>query len=319
MYFDSFVDGGSASRFYGIVTRGSSGTIISDNFIEKVCNPSSTGQCQTSGGAASLKWAIVAYFSPFAPTTDSNDEVTNLVPVSILRNRINEPGIAGIQVQGFYDFTIADNVITGANQNTGSYHYGTGISLVTGASGSVTGNTISDSHEGGINFAPQYLTALLLTDRDIRIVASVTIANNSISESRTAGIQIGGNRCADAEDGTEVDVVATITRNHIFDNYKGVGVTSCYGTDEEDVTVDITANTFEHINTTPHEYGIFGGSVYVETVWNNGNPGVVGKFNVKIRNNVMKDSHRRLVFWVWNNATLDPRSVVDAQIQLLGQ
>ena len=324
MYFDSFVDGGSASRFYAIVVRNSSGTVISDNFIEKVCDPSPTadgtyvvGQCRTSGGGASLKWAIAVFpYTTFTPTTDANDKVTNLVPISVLRNEIKEPGIAGIQITGFYDFTVADNVVSGADQQWPSvYRWGTGIALQAGASGSVTGNTISNSHEGGINYAPQFTATGNLR---FRIVSNATISNNTISESRTAGIQIGGNRCDDAKDGTEVDVVATITRNHIFDNYKGVNVTSCYGTDEEEVTVDITANTFEHINTTPHEYGIYGSSVYVETAWDNGATGVVGKFDVKIRHNVMKDSHRRVVYWVWSNATLAPGSVVDARYNYWG-
>ena len=313
-YFNSYVDQVPHGRFYAIAVRNSSGTTISDNVIEKVCDPApaagstyAVGQCRTSGSASTLKWAIYAHpYTTFTPTTDDNDKVTNLVPISVLRNEINEPGIAGIQIKGFYDFTIADNVITGASQNWPNvYHWGTGISLQGESSGTVSGNTVSKSHEGGVNYVPQFGGSTNLT---FRIVSTVTITDNTIFENGTAGIQIGGNRCHDAINGTEVDVVAEISGNHLYDNYRGVNVTSCYGTDEEEVTVDIKGNTFEHINTTPREGS---SSVRIAPV---NNSEAVGHFEVKIRFNSFKDSASRVLYDSGTRgATIDPSSVVDAR------
>ncbi len=261
----------TAARLYTIFFSDSSGAISNNkvNDLSKapyhVGTPSSSTECGRDIGMyfrVSKRHIHVRTTSAYAPTIDASGKVTNLLPVEISNNEvINVPAsfpflvpVFGIQVSGYIDATITGNVIREVSR---------GVSLVGGASGSVSDNTIVPGSVG-ILYTPN---SFVPNSPDGETIEShLEIRNNEIRDAPTA-ISLGSGWCV-AQDGTRINTNARIVGNLIHGipgNTASIQVASCRGAEDERIKAEIVGNTFDadlQPGETPRGFGIFAGPAF---------------------------------------------------------
>ena len=194
-----------------------------------------------------------------AAMTELGYTPSDRVAVTIAANTITDGGRVAIYVSGWVDATVSDNVV----QETGD-DFAYGVEFVAGAQGSITGNEISGYHaladEDVSRSSGIYYVSNFFTQNDLGpVVTNTTISGNTLRDNRIS-IYVGSRWC-DTVDGTELDLVATIEDNQIYDShYTGIEVTSCLASldeDSEDIDLTITGNEFKDIGSDQDgDYGI---------------------------------------------------------------
>ncbi len=182
----------------------------------------------------------------YVPTIDAaSNKVTNLMPVSIIGNKITSvigptrPDLGtriGIQVHGYIDATITSNSIRNISK---------GIQIAGGASGLVAENTLF-SLVNGIIYLPNWYVR---NSPDGETIESyLEIRDNDIEWASDSYITLGeGCRAAD---GTRINANAKIIGNYISahppgSKSKAIHVLSCRGTEDERIKAEIVGNTFD--------------------------------------------------------------------------
>ncbi len=274
--YQCLFDAAPRTALYGLFFQDTSGT-ISNNVMENyryvfgrdengnaIPNPclGTRGVGIPAVSAASFRAIRIDMTASHVPNIDSFGKVTNLLPIRVTGNKISRVGRSGINVYGYFDAKIDNNVLHDIN---------TAIQITGGADATVSSNRLSNVTVGVI-YAPHWYVRNSPDGETIN--AEIEIRENVFEEVSGGAIQLGF-AYATRVDGTTIHTKAKIVGNHILNlrqdnnpavgNSIGISVYSNHDAEGEQIRADIIGNTFEQrsADSDNDPIGIYASSAYL--------------------------------------------------------